>query len=121
VLELHDVGGWFQRHLRSIRRSRSLRGREPGPARRAEKVRREPRLALPDGQSRGATFAQDMGYRSESGGWLPGISVFKRDGGKILRVADTGLCPGDDFCSIWHMLDLLPEGPNGWRPKFKYG
>jgi predicted dithiol-disulfide oxidoreductase (DUF899 family) len=69
----------------------------------------------------GSTFAQDMGYRTESGSWLPGISVFKRDGGKILRVADTGLCPGDDFCSIWHMLDLLPEGPNGWRPKFKYG
>jgi predicted dithiol-disulfide oxidoreductase (DUF899 family) len=26
------------------------------------------------------TFAADMGYRSESGGWLPGVSVFKKDG-----------------------------------------
>jgi predicted dithiol-disulfide oxidoreductase (DUF899 family) len=68
----------------------------------------------------GTTFAQDMGYRSESGGWRPGVSVFKRDGGRILRVADTSFSPGDDFCALWHMLDLLPRGADGWRPKFKY-
>src|SRR5260370_4536132 len=28
----------------------------------------------------GTTFAADMGYRSEQDGWLPGISVFRRDG-----------------------------------------
>jgi predicted dithiol-disulfide oxidoreductase (DUF899 family) len=69
----------------------------------------------------GTMFAQDMGYRSSSGGWLPGVSVFKRNGGKILRVADTSYSPGDDFCLVWHMLDLLPEGADGWHPKFKYG
>jgi predicted dithiol-disulfide oxidoreductase (DUF899 family) len=69
----------------------------------------------------GSTFAQDMGYRSEKGGWRPGISVFKRNGGRILRVADTSLSPRDDFCTLWHMLDLLPESAAGWQPKFKYG
>ena len=68
----------------------------------------------------GSSFATDMGYRSASGGWLPGISVFRRDGGRILRVADTGFEPSDDFCTLWHLIDLLPEGVAGWRAKFSY-
>lgn len=57
----------------------------------------------------GTTFAADMGYRAEHGGWLPGLSVFRREGDRLLRVADAGFSPGDDFCTLWHMLDLLPE------------
>ena len=41
----------------------------------------------------GTTFAADMGYRSEKGGWLPGISVFQRQGKKIVRVSDTQVQP----------------------------
>jgi hypothetical protein len=48
----------------------------------------------------GTDFAADMGYRSDTGGWLPGVSVFQRDGVRILRVADTRLRPGDDFCAL---------------------
>jgi predicted dithiol-disulfide oxidoreductase (DUF899 family) len=70
---------------------------------------------------RGTSFAADMGYRSAKGGWLPGISVFRRDGRRILRVSDTGCRPGDDFCSLWHILDLLPQGADAWVPKLKYG
>ena len=68
----------------------------------------------------GTSFAADMGYRGENG-FLPGVSVFQRRGGRILRAADTGLGPGDDFCSLWHFFDLLPEGSAGWRPRFSYG
>jgi predicted dithiol-disulfide oxidoreductase (DUF899 family) len=68
----------------------------------------------------GTDFAADMGYRSESGGWRPGVSVFRRDGTRILRVADTGFQPSDDFCALWHFLDLLPDGPADWRPRFDY-
>jgi predicted dithiol-disulfide oxidoreductase (DUF899 family) len=68
----------------------------------------------------GTDFAADMGYRGEKGGWMPGISVFKRDGERILRVSDQQLGPGDDFCSVYHFLDMLPEGTAGWRPKFSY-
>lgn len=46
------------------------------------------------------TFADDMGYRSVEGRWRPGISVFKTDGRKILRISDTAWSPGDDFCTI---------------------
>jgi predicted dithiol-disulfide oxidoreductase (DUF899 family) len=70
---------------------------------------------------RGTDFAATMGYRSESGGWLPGVSVFRRDGTRILRVADTGFSPGDDFCALWHLLDLFPDGRAGWSPRFSYG
>lgn len=68
----------------------------------------------------GTSFAADMGYRSEDG-FLPGVSVFKRKKGEILRVSDTGFGPGDDYCSVWHFLDLLPEGGADWRPRFSYG
>ena len=68
----------------------------------------------------GSSFAADMGYRSERGAWLPGISVFRREGKRILRVSDSGSSPGDDFCAQWHILDLLPEGAGEWRPKFSY-
>lgn len=68
----------------------------------------------------GSSFAEDMGYRATDGGWTPGISVFKKDGGRLLRVSDTEMGPYDDFCALWHILDLLPEGPDGWRPKYSY-
>lgn len=57
-----------------------------------------------------SSFAADMGYVSASGGWLPGVSVFRRDGDSIARVSDTGFSPGDDFCSLWHFFDMLPGG-----------
>jgi predicted dithiol-disulfide oxidoreductase (DUF899 family) len=66
----------------------------------------------------GTTFAQDMGYWQD--GPMPGVSVFKRARGKIVRVADTSFSPGDDFCNVWHFFDLIPEGASSWTPKFKY-
>ena len=67
----------------------------------------------------GTGFARDMGYHRDNG-WLPGVSVFRRDGGSIVRVADTGFEPDDNFCALWHFLNLLPEGAAGWQPKFAY-
>ena len=54
----------------------------------------------------GTSFADDMGYlRAGSdaggdklGGWYPGVSVFRKDGERIVRVSDTELGPYDDFC-----------------------
>jgi predicted dithiol-disulfide oxidoreductase (DUF899 family) len=69
----------------------------------------------------GTSFAADMGYQAKGGGCLPGVSVFQRKRGKILRVSDTGFSPHDDFCAVWHFLDLLPGGADGWDAKFSYG
>jgi predicted dithiol-disulfide oxidoreductase (DUF899 family) len=66
------------------------------------------------------TFAADMSYRNKNG-WMPGVSVFKREPTRIVRVSDTSFKPGDDFCTMWHFLDLFPGGYGDWMPKFDYG
>lgn len=68
----------------------------------------------------GTSFAADMGYIRDGGKMMPGLSVFKRKGGEIMRVADTRFHPGDDFCNVWHILDMFPEGADGWMPKYRY-
>ncbi len=68
----------------------------------------------------GTPFAADMGYRSRDGGFLPGISVFHRIGMQIVRLSDCELGPGDDYCALWHLLDLLPNGASGWQPRTTY-
>jgi predicted dithiol-disulfide oxidoreductase (DUF899 family) len=70
---------------------------------------------------RDTTFATDMGYGSAEGGWLPGVSVFRREGSRNLRVADSGFASGDDFCSLWHIFDLLPGGAGDWEARYRYG
>jgi predicted dithiol-disulfide oxidoreductase (DUF899 family) len=67
----------------------------------------------------GSNFAADMGYRRERG-WWPGVSVFRKTEEGIFRVSDTELGPGDDFCTVWHFLDLLPAGPDGWDARTSY-
>ncbi len=67
----------------------------------------------------GTSFAEDMGYKMGEG-YMPGVSVFKKENGKVMRVSDTQFGPGDDFCSIWHLFDLMPEGVAGWEAKFSY-
>jgi hypothetical protein len=56
----------------------------------------------------------------QDGGWMPGVSVFRRQNGGIVRVSDAPFSLGDDFCSVWHFLNLIPEGAAGWQPKYKY-
>ena len=63
-------------------------------------------------------FAQDMGYKS--GGFWPGVSVFKMAGNKVVRVSDAMFGPGDDFNPIYNFLAMLPEGDGDWEPKYSY-
>ena len=67
----------------------------------------------------GSTFAADMGFRTAKG-WLPGVSVFQRRGDRIVRVSEASFSPGDDFCSLWHLFDLLPGGAGEWQPRYRY-
>ena len=68
------------------------------------------------------TFAKDMGFESAPGQFEPGVSTFPRrsEDGAIVRTGHDNLGPGDDFCSVWHLFDLLPTGANGWSPKYTY-
>ena len=64
----------------------------------------------------GTSFAADMGYQSGKR-LLPGLSVFQKKEARIVRVSDSGSNPGDDFCALWHLFDLLPEGAENWSPQ----
>jgi predicted dithiol-disulfide oxidoreductase (DUF899 family) len=71
--------------------------------------------------AKGTSFNKDMGFENEKGGAQPGVSVFRKEpDGKIFRVSKAEFGPGDDFCAVWHLFDLLAEGPAGWEPKFSY-
>lgn len=69
-------------------------------------------------------FTRDMGYAYEADGRSmvsPGFSTFKRNtDGTIQRVAHAPFGPGDVFCSVWPMFELLEQGSSNWRPKFSY-
>jgi predicted dithiol-disulfide oxidoreductase (DUF899 family) len=75
-----------------------------------------------------SSFAQDLGYRrlgadpcgDALGGWWPGISVLRREGDRIVRVSDTDLGPGDGFCVVYSLFDLVPGSDFNWEPKYSY-
>jgi hypothetical protein len=50
---------------------------------------------------------------------LPNVGLF-RDAQAGERLGDATFEPGDDFCALWHILDLLPGGAGDWAPKFSY-
>jgi predicted dithiol-disulfide oxidoreductase (DUF899 family) len=67
-------------------------------------------------------FGREMGFQRENGGVLPGASAFsKGPDAKIVRTSTAAeFGPGDNFCPVWHLLDLLKDGANGWEPKYHY-
>ena len=71
----------------------------------------------------GSDFIHAMGFEGEPhpeyGKFRPGASAFrKQDDGTIIRTAKTWFGPGDDYCAVWHLLDLFEDGPAGWEPNF---
>ena len=73
----------------------------------------------------GSSFAKDLGYwgpnkflKTDSP-W-PGVSVLKKTDAGIVRVSDTSFGPGDEFNTVYALLELTPEGWDGWSPKFSY-
>ena len=73
--------------------------------------------------SAGTSFFHDMGFLPKPNEIWPGASAFHRDRstGKISRTSKTFFGPGDDYCSLWHLFDLLEGGTNEWQPKLSYG
>lgn len=75
--------------------------------------------------AQGTTFIEDMGFGSEEEHYdshaMPGVSVFhKNPDGAIVRVARDFFGPGDLYCGVWHLFDLLQDGPGDWAPQFQY-
>jgi predicted dithiol-disulfide oxidoreductase (DUF899 family) len=69
----------------------------------------------------GGAFTREMGFESPKGDPHPGISTFHRaDDGIMWRISHAPLGEGDDFCAVWHMIDMLKDGRKGWTPKYSY-
>ena len=73
----------------------------------------------------GTTLFKDMGFESEDEHYgsnaMPGVSVFHKEAdGSIVRVASDFLGPGDSYCSVWNLFDLLRDGVGDWEAKFDY-
>jgi len=69
----------------------------------------------------GTPFFADMGFVNASGKAMPGVSAFQKQGDRTMRVSAAGFDTGDDYCTVWRLFDLLPEGVEGWRPMRSYG
>ncbi len=69
---------------------------------------------------KGSPFIKDMGFEDEKGDYWPGVSTFMKDNGRIYRVARDFFGPHDNYCSAWHLFDLLPRGADNWQPKSEY-
>ena len=69
----------------------------------------------------GSTLAHDLGFymnKGEEPGYWPGVSALKKTADGIVRTGRSFFGPGDDFCAIWPLMDLLPE--KDWAPKYSY-
>jgi predicted dithiol-disulfide oxidoreductase (DUF899 family) len=70
----------------------------------------------------GSAFNRNMGFADpeDSSVW-PGVSAFhRREDGAIVRTGSAQFGPGDSFCAVWHLFDLLKDGAGGWEPKYVY-
>jgi predicted dithiol-disulfide oxidoreductase (DUF899 family) len=73
-------------------------------------------LSVPSGG-----FAHAMGFEPPPGKFHPGVSAFHKDAsGVITRTGASHFGPGDGFCALWPMLDLLKGGVGTWAPKYTY-
>jgi predicted dithiol-disulfide oxidoreductase (DUF899 family) len=71
--------------------------------------------------TRPSSLKKDLGFEDDKGYYHPGVSTFQKDENGIIRhVAKAMLGPGDDFCSVWYLFDLLAVQNEEWEPKFSY-
>lgn len=69
----------------------------------------------------GCSLKKDLGFELEDGSYYPGVSTFIRDDeGRIFHVAKAYFGPGDDFCALWYLFDLLAVENSDWEPRFSY-
>lgn len=67
----------------------------------------------------GTTLIEDLGFGTNTSPH-PGVTALRKDGQAIVRLASSPFGPGDDFCQVYHLWNLLPEGWDSWIPQFTY-
>ncbi len=51
---------------------------------------------------------------------VPGVVSYLKKDGKVFRKNFSVFGPGDQFCSLWHMISLLGGNAENWIPQFNY-
>lgn len=65
------------------------------------------------------SFKEDLGYR-KGGENYPGVSVLTKDQeGNIYHHTEADFGPGDEYCVLWSLFDLLPSGYADFQPQKK--
>lgn len=60
--------------------------------------------------SKRSSFRKDVGFADkEDGSPWPGVSTFVLKDSKIYRASSAMFGPGDNYCALWDLLDLLPR------------
>lgn len=68
----------------------------------------------------GTAFKEDMGFGTNKNP-QPGVTVFKKDrSGKIFQTSSASFGPGDNYCIVWDLFNLLPTNDAKWEAKFHY-
>ena len=62
--------------------------------------------------------ARALGFATDAGSSLPGVSGLRRAvDGSLVRTGRAEFGPGDDYCAVYPLLDLLEGGAEGWAPR----
>jgi predicted dithiol-disulfide oxidoreductase (DUF899 family) len=73
--------------------------------------------------ARTSPFTHAMGFAAERDGrsfLMPGVSAFHRlEDGTVVRTGRASFAPGEIFCSLFHLFDLLRGGAGDWMPHFQ--
>lgn len=51
---------------------------------------------------------------------MPGVVVYEKQGGKIVRKNSSVFGPGDSYCSMWDLLGLAGLSEADWTPQYRY-
>ncbi len=68
-----------------------------------------------------STLLETINFKNEKGGAMPGVSIFTKEGDQVFQTARDYFGPGDKYCSVWHLFDLLEDNEEvKWSPKYSY-
>lgn len=62
--------------------------------------------------------ARALGFATENGQSLPGVTALRRAAdGSLVRTGRAEFGPGDDYCAVYPLFDLLEGGAGEWAPR----
>lgn len=67
----------------------------------------------------GGDYIREQSTEPEQGN-APGVACYRLNGERILKLGASSFGPGDQYCSLWHLLSLAGLGADEWTPQFHY-